>query len=139
MAVDIVREWLTAVERDLKAIRNCLFGPDPTPAGAAYHCQQAAEKLVKAVLISTGIHPRKTHDIQGLVAELGEAHPMRPVLAPFMRFTPFAWAFRYPSLDPMAVEANEPSLDEVTEWLKEILSAVQAVEVHLGLTRPPSR
>ena len=39
------------------AARNCLDGPHYLPEIAAYHCQQAAEKLVKAVLIHGGIEP----------------------------------------------------------------------------------
>ncbi len=137
MADEIVLEWLASVELDLRTVRNCLFGPEPTPISAAYHCQQAAEKLAKAVLISSGIHPRKSHDIAKLVAELEPSHAMRQFLMPLARLTPFAWTLRYPSLDPMEAAASEPSIADVTAWLEEINSVVRAVEEYLGIA--PSR
>jgi hypothetical protein len=57
------------------------------PEIAAYHCQQAAEKLVKAVLIYRGIEPAKSHDIDALVGRLPPADPIRSALEPLGRFT----------------------------------------------------
>jgi len=34
-----VQAWLAVMERDVKAIRNNLYGPEPEPHMAAYHCQ----------------------------------------------------------------------------------------------------
>jgi HEPN domain-containing protein len=33
---------------------------------AIYHCQQTAEKAVKAFLVSHGVTPEKTHDVRKL-------------------------------------------------------------------------
>ena len=51
MAADAAASWLKIVDEDLRQVVNNLQGPLPSPAGAAYHCQQAAEKLVKAALV----------------------------------------------------------------------------------------
>lgn len=59
--------WLTVVDDDLRQVTNNLHGPLPSLRGAAYHCQQAAEKMVKAVLAGAGIAFPKTHDIAALV------------------------------------------------------------------------
>jgi HEPN domain-containing protein len=48
MAADAAASWLKVVDEDLRQVVNNLRGSLPSPAGAAYHCQQAAEKLVKA-------------------------------------------------------------------------------------------
>jgi HEPN domain-containing protein len=40
--------WVASADIDLDAARRCLADP-PNVAAAAYHCQQAAEKLIKAV------------------------------------------------------------------------------------------
>lgn len=50
MASEAAAAWLIVVDDDLRQVVNNLHGPLPSLAGAAYHCQQAAEKLVKAVL-----------------------------------------------------------------------------------------
>jgi HEPN domain-containing protein len=121
MAHEVARAWLAAVDTDLKAARNCIDGPEPTIAAAAYHCQQAAEKLVKAALVSSGVHPRKTHDIGVLLDELG-AHPLRAKFAPLARLTPFFWVFRYPGPTPSDIPA-EPLREDVESWLGEIATA----------------
>lgn len=71
-----VQAWLAVVERDMKAIRNNLYGPEPEPQMAAYHCQQAVEKLAKTLFVAAGAMPPKSHDIDSLVAKLPSGHPM---------------------------------------------------------------
>ncbi len=105
------------------AARNCVDGPHYLAEIAAYHCQQAAEKLVKAVLIYRGIEPAKSHDIDALVSRLPPADPIRPVLAPLGRFTPYAVAFRYPGED---LDPSPPERNEITGWITEIDTAIGA-------------
>src|SRR4051812_19956860 len=57
----VVAGYLTAVADDLDAARR-LAAP-PANRLAAYHLQQAAEKLVKAVLVHRKIHPGLEHRI----------------------------------------------------------------------------
>ena len=76
------RLWLAKADEDLGAVRLCLDGRPPFLGVAAYHCQQAAEKLVKAVMVSADMHPPKSLDIGGLLDRLGDTHPLRAVLAP---------------------------------------------------------
>ena len=57
------------------------------PEIAAYHRQQAAEKLIKAVLIYRGIEPARIHDIDAFVGRLSPSDPIRPALEPLGRFT----------------------------------------------------
>jgi hypothetical protein len=67
MATDAAADWLAVVDDDLRQVVNNLYGPMPSLIGAAYHCQQAAEKLVKAVLVEASTAFPKTHDIAALV------------------------------------------------------------------------
>ena len=129
MDIDEVRPWLEVVARDLKAARNCLFGPEPTGEAAAYHCQQAAEKLVKAVLVSAGVNAPYSHDIETLVGLVPDS-PLAPLLVPLARFTPYATAYRYPVDDPMGVPPS-PSAGEVAGWVAEI-EAAKASNAPLG-------
>lgn len=46
-------EWITKAEEDLAAARR-LLQDDPLPTPAAFHCQQAAEKALKAFLVARG-------------------------------------------------------------------------------------
>lgn len=132
MDIDEALPWLAVVERDLKAARNCLFGPEPTQEAAAYHCQQAAEKLVKAVLVSAGVSAPYSHDIDVLVGLAPASSPVAALLAPLARFTPYATAYRYPGDDPLGAPPSL-SVEEVAGWVKEIEAAKVAFERSLGL------
>ena len=130
MDIDEVLPWLAVVERDLNAARNCLFGPEPTEEAAAYHCQQAAEKLVKAVLVSEAVNAPYSHDIRVLVGLLPKS-PLTTLLLPLARFTPYATAYRYPVDDPFGVPPS-PSVEEIADWVKEIEIAEAEFERGLG-------
>jgi HEPN domain-containing protein len=122
MDIEEITPWLRILDRDLKAARNCLFGPEPTEEAAAYHCQQAAEKLVKAVLVSLGTDAPFSHDIRVLVGRLPPDYPSRDLFEALDRFTPYATAFRYPMDDPMNLPPP-PSIAEAALWIAEIEQA----------------
>ena len=117
MNAPIVCERLYQVGRDLLSARNCAHAPEPTLNRAAFFIQQAAEKLVKAVLIAHRIEPRWTHDIGELARRVPSDHPGQRRLSKFDRFTNFVVAFRHPS------EQGEdvfPSAGEIDAWVAEI-------------------
>ena len=98
---------------------NNLHGPLPSLAGAAYHCQQAAEKLVKAVLVESRTPFPKTHDIGALAGLLPENHPLKAKLATLAKLTPYGVAYRYPAEDtwelPSAVtiETGKRTIEDI--------------------------
>ncbi|NYZ17616.1 HEPN domain-containing protein [Azospirillum sp. RWY-5-1] len=51
------RRWWTVAAEDLRVAQACHAMAPPSPGNAAYHCQQAAEKLVKGLLVATGVLP----------------------------------------------------------------------------------
>jgi hypothetical protein len=77
MASDVAAGWLAVVDDDLRQVVNNLDGPMPSLSGAAYHCQQAAEKLTKALLVEAKIVFPKTHDIAALVGLLPAGHRLK--------------------------------------------------------------
>jgi len=60
---EFVRQWLRKGADDLKVARHLLSAEPNLSYGAAFHAQQAAEKLLKAVLIWHQVEFAKTHDI----------------------------------------------------------------------------
>jgi HEPN domain-containing protein len=103
MANSGIPDWLTVVDDDLRQVTNNLHGPMPSLSGAAYHCQQAAEKLVKAVLVGAGISFPKTHDIAALVGLLPDGHRLKKALGTLDKLTPYGVAYRYPAEDEWEV------------------------------------
>jgi HEPN domain len=63
------RRWVARADLDAAGAERLLTGAPPLPAVAAFHCQQAVEKLLKAALVQGGVRPRKTHDLESLADE----------------------------------------------------------------------
>ncbi|CAO3443561.1 HEPN domain-containing protein [Azospirillum largimobile] len=110
--------WLATASLDLRAGRACLSVPAPIVTAAAYHCQQAAEKLVKAVLVWLGQDVPRSHDIDSLVMRVPRDLPVRDCLLPLGRFTAYATLYRYPG--EAGDVTDEPTVEEVCGWLDEI-------------------
>jgi hypothetical protein len=51
MRTTVAGDWLRAASEDLHVARICLASSPPAVSSAAFHCQQCAEKLIKAALI----------------------------------------------------------------------------------------
>ncbi len=116
MAIEEVAGWLVVVDDDLKQVVNNLHGPMPSLSGAAYHCQQAAEILVKALLVQAGLAFPKTHDIAALVGLLPDSHRLKKSLSNLAKLTPYGVAYRYPAED----EWDVPNAETIEAWKNEI-------------------
>ncbi|HEY0836276.1 MAG TPA: HEPN domain-containing protein [Azospirillum sp.] len=92
--LDEARRWWAVAAEDLRVARMCLAMAPPSPGNAAYHCQQAAEKTMKGLLVAAGAGFRKVHDLD----ELADAVcPLYPGLAGDLeQCRPFSsWATEY--------------------------------------------
>jgi HEPN domain-containing protein len=116
--------WLRKAAGDLRGAEVDLAAIPPLTGDAAFHCQQAVEKALKAFLAWHDVPFRKTHDL----AEIGEQcaaidASLDPVCRRAERLTPFAWIFRYPG------DVGEPRTEEVAEaraLAREVYDAVLA-------------
>jgi len=103
-ARELVRDWLTRADHDLRSARALAALADPLLDTAIYHCQQAAEKSVKAWLQGRDEPFRKTHDIAELVKQAAQSETaFRELDQAAAVLTPYASAFRYPggAFEPM--------------------------------------
>jgi HEPN domain-containing protein len=105
-----IRQWLIKSQRDVGSARRLMEGQEPFLDTAAYHCQQAAEKALKAFLTAHDMAFEKTHN---LVALLALCTPFEPGFEPWEEaaamLTPYATEFRYPGelLEPERSEAEQ--------------------------------
>ena len=94
---DEAARWVTIAMEDARVALIYLGDDEPALTGAAYHCHQAAEKLMKALLVLAAERPRRTHDLAAL-GEAASAHfpAAQALLARFAHLTGWASDFRYP-------------------------------------------
>jgi hypothetical protein len=104
-----VEGWIRHAADDARIACGCLGLDPPARGGAAYHCQQAAEKLLKGFLVLAGIDFRKTHDLDTLAQSVLPHFPtVRPPLTTTGSWTAWGVAYRYPGEDE-----PEPSAEEL--------------------------
>ena len=122
------KAWIIKAWRDLETARRVATGERPFYDVGAYHCQQAAEKSVKAFLVHHGKHIEKTHDIEVLVDLAADIDPkLRQLTDAADTLTPYATRFRYPN----AIFAVEPQPDEYHEAFKCAKAIYDLVLQHL--------
>ncbi len=97
--------------------------PPPVTTPAAFHCQQAVEKGLKAFLVSRGQRFRKVHNLTYLL-DLCEDHDedLAELRDDVQRLNPFAVNERYPG------GRADPPADVVRELLniaEQVLATVQ--------------
>ena len=108
----IVQAWLIRARNDLGLAEFTFQERSDLLDTAAYHCQQAAEKSVKAILVSQNLQVPKTHDIRRLIQQaIAAVSGFGVFLNDADLLTPLATEFRYPSDD----EAPMPTLLQVQD------------------------
>jgi HEPN domain-containing protein len=98
---DFVAQWLIKAEADLAAAEILAASEMRDYFTCAFHCQQAAEKFLKAYLVRHQIEFRKTHDLDQLLRLASQVEPgLQEELASCKWLTPFGVEFRYPGAYP---------------------------------------
>src|SRR5262245_44907831 len=64
---------------------------------AIYLCEQAAEKVIRAVLTSEGVHAGIKHQLNEMVDAVPDANPLKPLLRDIEHLAAFATSYRYPA------------------------------------------
>jgi HEPN domain-containing protein len=105
-----VEGWLTAARLDRNAALACLDFEPALALPAAFHCQQAAEKLLKAFLMLAVRPFRKTHDMAELIDAVAPLFPdIGEIVSGMEDWTAWATAARYP--EPSGVREPEPAVE----------------------------
>ena len=104
---DDPRTWIAKAENDLLNIRNNLKARQVPWDTICFHAQQAAEKVLKAFVVSRGQIVSRTHDLEALLAEAVAVDGSLEALEADCRLlTPYAVMLRYPGV------GDEPSEQE---------------------------
>jgi HEPN domain-containing protein len=95
----LTAEWVQKAEVDVKAAQRLFQEKPPLNDPACFHCQQAAEKYLKALLQELGLPVPKIHDLDDLLDDLLPHDPTLAALrAGLNRLTEYAVDYRYPGV-----------------------------------------
>ena len=126
-----VASYIALAKEDLAVARELFAGH---PRHAAFHIEQAAEKLLKAVLTAEGIRfPTSHHQLGALAALLPADHLWRADLMAFDDFTAYATALRYPK--PGGGLPDDPGDAELQAGWAEVAALVGEIEDWCGERR----
>jgi HEPN domain-containing protein len=116
---DLACELLERASDDLRAAEVLLDATDLPDSMVGFHCQQAAEKSLKAVLASRGRRFPHTHDL-GLIAELCEKSggSLPESLSDIDRLTPFAVRLRYSAAEDLVGVSRQAAV----RWAKDAVA-----------------
>ena len=91
------REWVGKAEDDYQLAAAGARLSRPFHDQVCFHCQQAAEKYLNALLEELSVSVTKTHDLERLLGALLPHYPsLRPLRRGLKFLTNFSVAIRYP-------------------------------------------
>lgn len=127
--IEVGKQWLRKAENDLLNADNNLKSEEIPFDTVCFHCQQAAEKLLKAYLVANGSFYPISHDLILILEKIlplnAGAEALRDDLALLM---PYSVEIRYPDdwfmpTEEDAKEARE-AVSRVMLWLKKALPEI---------------
>lgn len=109
-------KWFRKAENDLLVIKNNMASSEIPVDACCFHAQQAAEKYVKAYLVSRQVNFPKIHDLQALLNLcIAINSAFNKIIEPAIRLSDYAIAPRYPdTFDDLTLnDANDAYKDAV--------------------------
>jgi HEPN domain-containing protein len=105
----ITAEWVSKAEGDWEAAQKMYRARKfPVYDAACFHCQQCAEKYLKAKLIEAGIAFAKTHDLPSLLKLILPVEPSWLTLNQQLdALNKLAVVYRYPGNDATKADAKQ--------------------------------
>ncbi len=123
-----ISRWLFKAQRDLSSAQRLADKNGPLLDTAVYHCQQAAEKALKAFLVLHDIRVPKTHDLVELLAATAAlTSDYAALTGSAERLTQYATLFRYPGaqMEPTQTEYDQ-AYQDAAEFVRVTLALIPA-------------
>jgi HEPN domain-containing protein len=110
---ELISNWRDKADKDLLSAEHELSFSNVVTETVCFHCQQAAEKYLKAYLVFLGILFTKTHEIGELITKCeSRDEEISALKEEADKLTDYAVEIRYPD------DWFEPSLTEAKEAFK---------------------
>jgi HEPN domain-containing protein len=122
--LELVRQWLAKADLDYRTAERLLRDTEPIRESIAFHCQQAAEKYMKAFLVWKGIEFPKTHSIGQLLDLISATSPeLASTLDETVFLTPFGVEIRYPGDLPEVLPGQEQTAFRLARATRDAIRA----------------
>jgi HEPN domain-containing protein len=121
--------WMVIAREDMRVARACLRMEPPAIGVAAYHSHQAAEKLLKGLLIIAAAEFRMTHDLNWLASVALRHYPqLGDIVAALLPLNPWGVAYRYPGPEPEPEPLpSSGDIERVIELLEKLAARLRAL------------
>lgn len=121
---ELVRQWIERADQDLEAA--VVLGSQAPALGriVGFHCQQATEKYLKALLVWFQIELPKTHDLERLLAAVRPvASTVADSLLEVSSLTPYGVELRYPGDLPDPLPGDDEQAISLARLTRRIVIA----------------
>ena len=123
---DLINEWIEYAQRDFQSAEYLTsMLPEPLEI-ICFHCQQAAEKVLKAYLISISIRTPKTHDLDELLELCKGNNRITNLRALTIPLNDYSVVVRYPAVQSATIEDKEQALIAARKILAIVKKELQA-------------
>ena len=121
MHEDDVKEWLRFANMDLDTANHLFNTMHPKPYEIiCYHCQQSAEKFLKALFVQNKKEEAKIHDLVVLAKSLSDLYSsVSGILRECAILTPYGVRIRYPQEMPLEEDDVKLALryaEKIKNW-----------------------
>jgi HEPN domain-containing protein len=121
---ELVQAWLIKARNDLETAQQIAALPNGHLDAAVYHCQQAAEKVVKGFLAFHDHRLERTHDVERLITLASRYEPGYSAwIDAGIILTPYATAYRYPG-ESSVLEPSREEFEEANHYAADLVQYV---------------
>jgi len=119
--------WLRVAGEDQRMARIGLTADPPLFGGVAFHCQQAAEKLLKGFLVRGLVDFGKTHDLDRPGRSIAARFPdLALLVTPPAPWAAWSVAYRYPGEAGAEPEPMQTALAQALDLIGRLEAALRA-------------
>jgi predicted nucleotidyltransferase/HEPN domain-containing protein len=122
-------EWMRKSGSDLRMAEAGLALSPPDVGNALYHCQQAAEKAMKALLYWQDVPFHKTHELEKLGKDcVARDASLGSLFTRAGSLSDYVYLFRYPGVPDPGIEQGQAALALAREVYEAVLQRLPAEE-----------
>lgn len=124
-----VKEWVRFALMDLDVALNEATRYRPPIEIICYHCQQSAEKMLKAYIIAQNTAFKKTHDLETLIEQCTQFSPdFNNIKSNCVMLSSYVSGARYPS----EIELTEYEMKQAIKNAQQVLDFTKSKLKELG-------